>query len=155
MIARKPGQFVASGGVRINFKSHLKFYPTSGPGRNRVEIETRSDDQRTGIARRSPDIGLIDRAYTAAGDRLIAGGPPHDVRRTPDDARYDTRTMNPISGARRAITRKKKSAADRTVLNCVTHRTAMPQAQIIRSPADVSHLQASGRLDTSEPSAVR
>ncbi|KAH3701084.1 hypothetical protein DPMN_076068 [Dreissena polymorpha] len=114
MIARKPGQFVASGGVRINFKSHLKFYPTSGPGRNRVEIETRSDDQRTGIARRSPDIGFIERVsakvkvfprgITSAGDRLTAGGPPHDARRTPDDARYDTRTMNPMSGARRAIT---------------------------------------------------
>ncbi|KAH3881886.1 hypothetical protein DPMN_005813 [Dreissena polymorpha] len=31
----------------------------------------------------------------------------------------------------------------------------MPQSQIIRSPADVSDLQTSGRLDTSEPSAVR
>ncbi|KAH3698306.1 hypothetical protein DPMN_055276 [Dreissena polymorpha] len=31
----------------------------------------------------------------------------------------------------------------------------MPQSQIIRSPADVSDLQATGRLDTSEPSAVR
>ncbi|KAH3801673.1 hypothetical protein DPMN_155331 [Dreissena polymorpha] len=104
MIARKPDQFVASGGVRINFKSHLKFYSTSGPGRNRVEIETRSDDQRTGIARRSPDIGFIEQAYTSAGDRLIAGGPPHDARRTPDEARYDTRNMNPMWGARRAIT---------------------------------------------------
>ncbi|KAH3833981.1 hypothetical protein DPMN_107299 [Dreissena polymorpha] len=104
MIARKPAQFVASGDVRINFKSHLKFYPTSGPGRNRVEIETRSDDQRTGIARRSPDIGFIEQAYTSAGNRLIAGGPPHDARRTPDDARDDARKMNPMSGARRAIT---------------------------------------------------
>ncbi|KAH3772180.1 hypothetical protein DPMN_173517 [Dreissena polymorpha] len=103
MISRKPGQFVASGGVRINFDSHLKFYQTSGPGRNRVGIETRPDDQRTGIARRSPDIGCIEQAYTSAGDRLIAGGPPHDARRTPDDARYDSRTMNPMSGARREI----------------------------------------------------
>ena len=31
----------------------------------------------------------------------------------------------------------------------------MPQSQIIRSPADVSDFQASGRLDTSEPVAVR
>ncbi|KAH3836820.1 hypothetical protein DPMN_110196 [Dreissena polymorpha] len=43
-------------------------------------------------------------AYTSAGDRLIAGGPPLDARRTPDDARYETRTMNPMSGARQAIT---------------------------------------------------
>ncbi|KAH3748497.1 hypothetical protein DPMN_182943 [Dreissena polymorpha] len=33
--------------------------------------------------------------------------------------------------------------------------TFMPQSQIIRSPADVSDLQASGRFDTSEPVAVR
>ncbi|KAH3776114.1 hypothetical protein DPMN_177528 [Dreissena polymorpha] len=50
----------------------------AGPTRNRVEIETRLDDQRT--------------------------GPPYDARRTSDDARYDTRTMNPMMGARRAIT---------------------------------------------------
>ncbi|KAH3782860.1 hypothetical protein DPMN_160780 [Dreissena polymorpha] len=61
MIAGKPDQFVALGCFKINFKSHLKCYPTSGPGRNRVEIETRSDDKRTGIARRSPDIGFIER----------------------------------------------------------------------------------------------
>ncbi|KAH3807649.1 hypothetical protein DPMN_135997 [Dreissena polymorpha] len=30
--------------------------------------------------------------------------PTHDAQRTPDDARYDTRTMNPMSGARWAIT---------------------------------------------------
>ena len=51
MIARTPGHFGASVGDRTNFKSHLKFYPTSGPGRNRVEIGLRSDDQRTEIAR--------------------------------------------------------------------------------------------------------
>ncbi|KAH3837232.1 hypothetical protein DPMN_110613 [Dreissena polymorpha] len=98
----------------------------SGPGRNRVEIETK----------------INARGYTSAGDRLIAGGPPHDARRTPDDARYDTRTMNPISGARRAITRKKKtSAADRTVLNFVTHRTA--------DGSDVSSLPDAWGSDTS------
>ncbi|KAH3710725.1 hypothetical protein DPMN_070218 [Dreissena polymorpha] len=82
-------------------------------------------------------------AYTSAGDRLIARGPPHDAQRTPDDARDDARTMNPMSGARQAITvrrssdlfsistrflpgpdRKKTSASDRTVLNFVNHRTA-------------------------------
>ncbi|KAH3710651.1 hypothetical protein DPMN_070141 [Dreissena polymorpha] len=89
MISQKPAQFVASGGVQINLKSHLKFYPTSGPGMNRVEIETRSDNQRT-----------------------------------EGDARDDARTMNPMSGARQAITRKKTSASDRTVLNFVNHRTA-------------------------------
>ncbi|KAH3896727.1 hypothetical protein DPMN_020906 [Dreissena polymorpha] len=104
MISRKPAQFETLGGVRINFKSHLNFYPTSGPGRNRVEIETRSDDQRTGIARRSPDNGFIEQAYTSGGDRLIAEGPPHDARQTPDDARDDARAINPMSGARRAIT---------------------------------------------------
>ncbi|KAH3727375.1 hypothetical protein DPMN_053309 [Dreissena polymorpha] len=63
------------------------------PRRNRVEIETTSDDQRTVIARRSPEIGFIERisakgkliiegAYSSVGDRLIAGGPPHDARRT-------------------------------------------------------------------------
>ncbi|KAH3826955.1 hypothetical protein DPMN_128883 [Dreissena polymorpha] len=103
MIARKPGQFVASGGVRINFKSHLKFNPTSGPGRNRVEIETRSDVQRTGIARRSPDIGFIERV---------------------------------------SAKRKKTSAADRTVLNFVTHRTA--------DGSDVSSLPDAWRSDTSD-----
>ncbi|KAH3870836.1 hypothetical protein DPMN_034027 [Dreissena polymorpha] len=118
MIARKPTQFVASGG-----------------------IEARSDDQRTGIARRSPDIGIIEQAYTSAGDRLIAGGPPHDARWTPDDARDDARTMNPMSGARRAITRKKTSAADRTVLNFVNHRTA--------DGSDVSSLPDACRSDTS------
>ncbi|KAH3875872.1 hypothetical protein DPMN_039153 [Dreissena polymorpha] len=84
MIARKPGQFVASSGVRINFKSHLKFDPTSGPGRNRDEIETRSDDQRTGIARRSPDIGFIERvsAKVKVFPRGIQiGRRPSDCRR--------------------------------------------------------------------------
>ena len=61
MIAWAPGHCVASGGVLINFKSHLKFYPSLGPGRNRVEIETRSDTQRTVIARRSPDKGFMER----------------------------------------------------------------------------------------------
>ncbi|KAH3804814.1 hypothetical protein DPMN_133105 [Dreissena polymorpha] len=75
MIARKPGQFVASGGVWINFK---------GPGRNRVEIETRSDDQRTGIARLSPDIGLIERvsAKVKVFPRdIYIGRRPSDCRR--------------------------------------------------------------------------
>ncbi|KAH3690368.1 hypothetical protein DPMN_193572 [Dreissena polymorpha] len=96
MISRKLAQFEALGGVRINFKSHLNFYPTSGPTRNRVEIETRSDDQRTSIARRSPDIGFIERVSAkekVSSDRLIAGGPPHDARQTPDDARDDERSV--------------------------------------------------------------
>ncbi|KAH3890876.1 hypothetical protein DPMN_014965, partial [Dreissena polymorpha] len=59
MIARSPGYFVASGCVRMNFKSHLKFYPRSGMGKNQVEIEKRSDDQRTVIPRRSRDIGFV------------------------------------------------------------------------------------------------
>ncbi|KAH3820392.1 hypothetical protein DPMN_122138 [Dreissena polymorpha] len=73
---------------------------------NRVEIENRSDNQRTVIARRSHDIRFIERvstkvkvfsrANTSAGDRLISGGPPHDDRRPPDGARCDTRPMNPM-----------------------------------------------------------
>ncbi|KAH3893740.1 hypothetical protein DPMN_017890 [Dreissena polymorpha] len=84
MIARKPGQFVASGGVRINFKSHLKFYLTLGPGRNQVEIETRSDDQRTGIARRSHDIGFIERVSAKVKvfyRGIYIGRRPSDCRR--------------------------------------------------------------------------
>ncbi|KAH3835152.1 hypothetical protein DPMN_108498 [Dreissena polymorpha] len=84
IIDRKPGQFVASGGVRINYKSHLKIYQTSGPGRNRVEIETRSDDQRTGIARRSPDIGFIERVSAKVNvfpRGIYIGRRPSDCRR--------------------------------------------------------------------------
>ncbi|KAH3710087.1 hypothetical protein DPMN_069553 [Dreissena polymorpha] len=84
MIARKSGQFVASGGVRINFKSHLKFYPTSGPERNRVEIETKLDDQRTGIARRSPDIRFIQRVSATVKvfpRGIYIGRRPSDCRR--------------------------------------------------------------------------
>ncbi|KAH3798679.1 hypothetical protein DPMN_152281 [Dreissena polymorpha] len=104
----------------------------------------RSKQDRTINARVSPgDRPTSDslNAYKSAGDRLIAGGPQHDARRTPDDARYDTRTMNPMTGARRAITRKKTSAADRTVLNFVTHRTA--------DGSDVSSLPDAWRSDTS------
>ncbi|KAH3891812.1 hypothetical protein DPMN_015920 [Dreissena polymorpha] len=61
MIARSTGHFVASGGVRSNSKSHFKVYPTSGPGMNRIEVEKRSDDQCTVVARRSPDIGFVVR----------------------------------------------------------------------------------------------
>ncbi|KAH3816907.1 hypothetical protein DPMN_118432 [Dreissena polymorpha] len=73
MIARTSGHFVASGGVRINFLYHSLSYPTSGPGRNRVEIEKRSDDQRTVIAR--PSSGVR---------RVSCGGPPA-IRRSPAD----------------------------------------------------------------------
>ncbi|KAH3848426.1 hypothetical protein DPMN_090789 [Dreissena polymorpha] len=79
VIARKPAQYVASGGVRINFKSHLKFYPTSGPGRRQ-----------------------------------------HDER-------------------------KKKSAADRTVLNFVNHRTADgSDVPVFPMPVDRTHRPATG-----------
>ncbi|KAH3897760.1 hypothetical protein DPMN_021955 [Dreissena polymorpha] len=104
----------------------------------------RSKQDRTINTRVSPgDRPTSDslNANTSAGDRLIAGGPPHDARRTPDDARYDTCTMNPMSGARRAITRKKTSATDRTGLNFVTHRTA--------DGSDVSSLPDAWILDTS------
>ncbi|KAH3889822.1 hypothetical protein DPMN_013886 [Dreissena polymorpha] len=103
-----------SHGNRVILKSNLKFYPSSGPGRNRVEIETRSDDQRTGIARRSPDIGFIERvsAKVKVFPRgIYIGLRPSDcwraTARCPTDARrrrYDTRKMNPMSGARQAIT---------------------------------------------------
>ncbi|KAH3855753.1 hypothetical protein DPMN_098322 [Dreissena polymorpha] len=106
----------------------------------------RSKQDRTINARVSPgDRPTSDslNAYKSAGNRLIAGRPPHDARRTPDDARCDTRTMNPMSGARRAIIRKKTSTADRTVivLNFVTHRTA--------DGSDVSSLPDAWRSDTS------
>ncbi|KAH3750818.1 hypothetical protein DPMN_185353 [Dreissena polymorpha] len=101
----------------------------------------RSKQDRTINARVSHGDRPTSDEYTSAGDRLIAGGPLHDARRTPDDARYDTRTINPMSGARRAITRKKTSAADQTVLNFVTHRTA--------DGSDVSSLPDAWRSDTS------
>ncbi|KAH3875747.1 hypothetical protein DPMN_039023, partial [Dreissena polymorpha] len=65
MIARTSVQFVASGGLRINFKSHLKVYPTSVAEWNRIGIDKRSDDQRP-------------------------VWPPHDDGRTPDGARHES-----------------------------------------------------------------
>ncbi|KAH3800566.1 hypothetical protein DPMN_154199 [Dreissena polymorpha] len=50
-------------------------------------IELRSKQDRTINARVSPgDRPTSDslNAYTSTGDRLIAEGPPHDARRTPD-----------------------------------------------------------------------
>ena len=51
MIHRSSGHFGASGGGRRNFKSYLKQIPTSGPFRNRVGIELKSDDHRPVIER--------------------------------------------------------------------------------------------------------
>ncbi|KAH3796291.1 hypothetical protein DPMN_149860 [Dreissena polymorpha] len=104
-IGRRPDKFQVS----------LKILPDVGP---REGIELRSKQDRTINARVSPgdrptsDSSNVYRqkkwyfpeTYTSAGDRLMAGGPPHGAQRRPDDARYDTRTMNPMSGARRAIT---------------------------------------------------
>ncbi|KAH3713630.1 hypothetical protein DPMN_073427 [Dreissena polymorpha] len=116
MITQKPGQFVRSGGVRINFKSHLKFYPT--PAWEGIELRSKQD--RTINPRVSPDIGFIEQAYTSAR-------PPHDVGRTPGDnlslifrSFFD---LNSIPSQPRCRG-KKTSAADRTVLNFVTHQTA-------------------------------
>ncbi|KAH3740525.1 hypothetical protein DPMN_047231 [Dreissena polymorpha] len=113
-------------------------------GSENADFTLRSKQDRTINARVSPSDRLASdslNAYTSAGDRLIARGPPHDARRTPDDARDDARTMNPMSGARRAITRKKTSAADRMVLNFVNHRTT--------DGSDVSSLPDACRSDTS------
>ncbi|KAH3805180.1 hypothetical protein DPMN_133476 [Dreissena polymorpha] len=60
MIARSSRHFVALDGLRINFKSHLKFDLMLGLARNPVEITKQSDDQCTVIARRSPDIRFVE-----------------------------------------------------------------------------------------------
>ena len=113
MIARTSGHFVASGGVRIIFLYHSLFYPTSGPGRNRVEIEKRSDDQRTVIARRAP---TSDSWYVYHNEHRPASvGHRAEALRQSDGRRpmymplgntftfADTRSMNPMPGDRWAI----------------------------------------------------
>ncbi|KAH3826739.1 hypothetical protein DPMN_128649 [Dreissena polymorpha] len=111
MIARTSDHLVASGGVQINFLYHNLFYPTSGPGRIRVEIEKRSEDQRTVIARRAPDIGFIVRVSERASSvvhraealRQSDGRRPMYMPLGNTFTFANTRSINPMSGDRRAI----------------------------------------------------
>ncbi|KAH3896867.1 hypothetical protein DPMN_021049 [Dreissena polymorpha] len=125
-ISRKPAQFEALGGQGIELRSKQDRTINA-----RVSPGDRPTSDSLNVYRQKKRY--FPEAYTSAGDRLIAGGPPHESRQTPVDARDDARTMNPMSGARRAI----------TVLNFVNNRTADG------SGSDVSSLPDACRSDTS------